>query len=245
MNSYPDFGPDLRDTVCAGDSVDLTSKFNTTGYTFKWTLDGQEVNAPQSITVTGTYQLEATNSLGCSDTVLVNVTIQPIVLAFAGNDTTAIKGQPHQLMATGGVKFTWSPAYALNFAGIQNPLATLDHDQLYEVTVADVAGCTGKDKIFIQAYDGPTYYVPNAFSPNGDGLNDIFFVVPVGISRTDWFRVFNRFGQLVFETNKWMKGWDGTYQGKKQPVGNYVWMVKGVNKYNRVVEVKGTVMIVQ
>jgi hypothetical protein len=57
--------------------------------------------------------------------------------------------------------------------------------------------------------------------------------------------VFNRFGELVFETNKWLKGWDGTYLGKKQSPGVYVWIVKGMDKNGRKVELKGTVMIIQ
>ncbi len=245
INPYPDFGPDLRDTACAGDSINLSALFITTGYTFNWTLDGAPVSNPDAVKVSGVYQLEAINSVGCADTVLVWVTIQPPVPAFAGNDTTAIVGVAHTLVGSGGVAYEWTPVYPLNLASIQNPIAILDHDQLFEVKVTDVAGCVGTDKVFIQVYNGPTFYVPNAFSPNGDGQNDLFKVVPVGISRTDWFRIFNRFGEMVFETNKWMKGWDGTFRGKKQPAGNYVWMVKGVDKYGKVVEMKGTVLIVQ
>ncbi|MEO7523310.1 MAG: gliding motility-associated C-terminal domain-containing protein, partial [Ferruginibacter sp.] len=245
INPYPNLGPNLQDTVCFGDSVNLSAKFNTTGFTIKWTLEGVEVATPEAVKATGVYQLEATNSVGCSDTVLVAVKIQPVVPAFAGNDTTAIKGAPHMLLGSGGASYTWTPAFPLNAMDAQYPLATLDHDQLFTVTVTDIAGCIGTDKVFVKVYDGPTYYVPNAFSPNGDGLNDIFRVVPVGIAYTDYFKIFNRFGQLVFESNEWMKGWDGSFRGKKQPIGNYVWVLKGMNKYGKVVEMKGTVLIIQ
>ena len=139
----------------------------------------------------------------------------------------------------------WSPSAPLNLATAQNPLATLDHDQLFVLKVTDIAGCIGYDTVFIQVYQGPNYYVPNAFSPNNDGINDIFRAIPVGIAQTEYFRVFNRYGQLIFETNQWLKGWDGRFKGKTQPIGVYVWVVKGIDKNGRIVEMKGTVMIVK
>ncbi len=138
----------------------------------------------------------------------------------------------------------WSPAFPLNFSTAQNPLATLSSDQQFVLRVTDIAGCIGFDTVFVQVYAGPNYYVPNAFSPNGDGLNDIFRAIPVGMTKTDWFRVFNRYGQLLFETNQWLKGWDGKFQGKAQPMGTYVWIVKGLDKNGKVIEMKGTVMLV-
>ncbi len=197
--------------------------------------------------ITETFTLTVTDNYGCNFSIPdeVTVTVQPPVPAFAGNDTIAVLGQPHQLLASGGVDYVWSPGYPLNLSNIANPLATLDHDQEFTVIVTDWAGCVGSDKVFLQVYQGPTYHVPNAFSPNGDGQNETFRVIPPGISYTEWFRIFNRFGELVFETNKWMKGWDGTYKGKKQPVGNYIWILKGVDKFGKVVEMKGTVLLVQ
>jgi gliding motility-associated-like protein len=193
-----------------------------------------------------TFTLTVTDNYGCNFSVTdeVVVFVQPPVPAFAGNDTIAVIGEPHQLHASGGVSYLWTPGTDLNFTNIQNPLATLDHDQLFEVTVTDAAGCVGSDRVYVQVYP-PGFHVPNAFTPNGDGLNDVFRVVPAGIAYTEWFRIFNRYGQLVFETNQWMKGWDGTFQGKKQPVGNYVWILKGVDKNNKVIEMKGTVLLIQ
>lgn len=196
---------------------------------------------------TEVFTLTVTDNYGCNFSVTdqVTVIVQPPVPAFAGNDTIAVIKQAHQLLATGGTTYIWSPAAPLNFSDIANPLATLDHDQLFHVIVIDKAGCIGSDDVFIQVYPGPAYHVPNAFSPNGDGLNDIFRVIPAGIAYTEWFRIFNRYGEMIFETNQWLKGWDGTFQGKKQPMGTYVWVLKGVDKNGRKIEMKGTVVIVQ
>ncbi|MEX0635797.1 MAG: gliding motility-associated C-terminal domain-containing protein, partial [Ferruginibacter sp.] len=86
---------------------------------------------------------------------------------------------------------------------------------------------------------------PNAISPNGDGLNDVFRAVPSGIVKTEYFRIFNRYGNLIFDTREFLKGWDGSFQGKKQAIGVYVWMVKGIDRDGKTVEMKGTVMLIQ
>ncbi|MBC7534799.1 MAG: gliding motility-associated C-terminal domain-containing protein [Ferruginibacter sp.] len=234
-------------TTLSGTATNLSGTVN-----FEWS-DSTNLQTPHNAVtiatppVTETFLLTVTDNYGCGFSVTdsVLVTVQPPVPAFAGNDTIAVLNQPHQLAASGGVAYTWSPAASLNLSTISNPLATLDHDQLFVVTVTDEAGCLGNDNVFVQVFEGPAYHVPNAFSPNGDGLNDIFRITPAGISYTEWFRVFNRYGELVFETNKWLKGWDGSYLGKKQPVGNYVWAVKGVNKYGKIVEMKGTVLLIR
>ena len=103
----------------------------------------------------------------------------------------------------------------------------------------------GYDTVFVRAYRDTGYYVPNSFTPNGDGLNDFFRAIPVGVASTEYFRIYNRYGQLIFQTNKWLKGWDGKYQGKKQPMGTYVWTVKGRYKNGEVIEKSGTVILIQ
>ncbi|HMJ48454.1 MAG TPA: gliding motility-associated C-terminal domain-containing protein [Ferruginibacter sp.] len=193
------------------------------------------------------YTLTVTDNYGCNFSVTddVMITVQPPVPAYAGHDTIAVKGVPHQLFGGGGNKYLWTPSAHLNNPTAQNPLATLSSDTRFIVKVTDFAGCIGYDTVFMKVYTGPAYYIPNAFSPNGDGLNDIFRAVPVGIKTTEYFRIFNRFGELIFETNEWLKGWDGRYKGTKQPLGVYIWIIKGIDRNGKDVEMKGTVMIVQ
>ncbi len=203
------------------------------------------------------YTLTVKDNYGCnftqSDSVVV--TVQPIVPAFAGNDTNAVTGTalPHQLQATGGgpggrYEWNWSPlgGVVISNANIANPTVRLqNHNYIFSVKVTDFAGCVGYDTVKITVFDGPTYYMPTAFSPNGDGRNDIFRPTPVGIASTDYFRIFNRYGELVFETSQWMAGWDGTFKGKTQETGTYVWMIKGKDRKGVVVEQKGTVVLLK
>jgi gliding motility-associated-like protein len=148
------------------------------------------------------------------------------------------------------VEYSWTPASLLNNATILRPTTNLQADQLFILTVKDFAGCKGKDSVLIRVYEGegnnqPTYYVPNSFTPNGDGLNDIFRAVPVGIASTDFFRVYNRSGKVIFDTKSFMRGWDGSYNGIKQPSGTYVWIVKGIDVKGKPVVKKGTVLLLR
>jgi gliding motility-associated-like protein len=176
----------------------------------------------------------------------VKLIVQPIVHAFAGNDTIAVKGAVHKLLGAGGANYTWSsPTAFLSNSFVQYPTTVLSNDANFYLEVRDAIGCVGYDTVFVRVYNGPTYYVPNTFTPNGDGLNDIFRAIPVGIANTTYFRIFNRYGELMFETNQWLKGWDGTFKGKPQPNGTFVWMVGGTDKDFKKVEMKGTVNLIR
>ncbi|MEO7768919.1 MAG: T9SS type B sorting domain-containing protein, partial [Ferruginibacter sp.] len=195
-----------------------------------------------------TYTIKATVNYGpciLSATDNIRVNVQPPVPAFAGNDTIAISGIPFQLRASGGAGYLWFPTGPLNNPSIPNPLAVLQQDTRFTVRVTDFAGCVAMDTVTIKIYNGITYYLPNAFSPNGDGLNDIFRPVPAGIVSTDWFRIYSRYGELVFETTKWLDGWDGNFRGKKQPIGNYIWAIKGKGRDGNVIQMKGNVLLVR
>lgn len=249
----PNAGPDLY--VCFDNRITTIngSASDTSGpVTYSWTPAATLQTPENNVTVatpdsTQLYTLAVSDQYGCNFTVRDSmfVIVQPPVPAFAGNDTIAILGVPHQLMASGGVNYEWTPAAPLNLSTAQNPLATLQNDQQFVVRVTDIGGCIGYDTVFVQVYTGPTYHVPNSFTPNNDGLNDVFRAIPVGISYTEWFRVFNRYGELVFSTNQWLKGWDGFYKGTRAQAGTYVWMIKGVDKNGKVVEMKGTVLLIR
>ena len=199
------------------------------------------------IDTTRQFTLTVRDNYGCNFLVTdsVMVFMQPLLVVFAGNDTNAILGRPHQLQARGGVNYVWTPTGPLNNPFIANPLAILYNDTYFNVQVTDAIGCTDDDDVFVKVYEGPMYYLPNAFTPNGDGLNDIFRPTPVGIRSTDYFMVFDRYGAKMYETRQWMQGWDGTLKGKPASSGTYVWMIKGIDKNGAVVEMKGTVILVR
>ncbi len=242
----PNLGVDRFKSLCYGDSINLTTQIDTTSTNAPiWSFNNTIIPTPYNVKTGGTYQLIVSKN-SCTDTALIILKILPKVKAFAGNDTIAINGEEHQLKASGGVYYLWNPTFPLKYARDSiksNPIVILNQDQLFIVSVSNSIGCKEKDSVFIRVFPGPEYNTPNAFSPNGDGLNDVFKVVPAGIAYTEWFKIYNRNGQLLFQTNDWMKGWDGTYNGKIQPIGTYIWIVKGVDNKGVSVERKGTVIL--
>jgi len=243
-------------TICYKTNATLFgSASNLSGtVNFAWSPP-DSLNTPNAATTiarmdtTRQFTLTVTDNYGCNFSVTDSVTIfmQPELIAFAGNDTNAIIGREHQLLATGrnAIDFVWSPSAPLDNPFIANPQAVLYNDTYFYVHITDAIGCTDDDTVFIKVYEGPTYYLPTAFTPNGDGLNDIFFPTPVGIRSTEYFRVFDRYGAMMFQTKEWMRGWDGKLKGKAASSGTYVWMIKGIDKNGSVVEMKGTVILLK
>lgn len=243
-------------SICYNGTTQLNAQTNGTSFTWSPTnsLSNTAVLNPIASPVgTTTYILASTNpSSGCAkpgyDTVIV--TVHPEVKAFAGNDTVIIAGMPLQLKATGGVAYQWSPASNLNDPNIQGPIALLDGNPeyvTYSVLVTDQFGCTDTSSITIRVYKtGPDIFVPTGFTPNGDGRNDVFRPIYIGIKSVDYFRVYNRWGDLIYDNNKMDgSGWDGTIRGLKQNTGTFVWMVKAVDIIGNVHFKKGTITLVR
>lgn len=250
----PDAGRDT--TVCdyKKDGLLIGHAYDVSGpVLYSWTPSQTVQNPTQALTLatpdsTQTYTLTVKDDYGCNFSVSDNVIIfvRNPVPAFAGKDTIAALGLPHQLLGSGGVLYEWKSTSPLNpfTSFLQKPYVTLYNDQMFTLKVTDVIGCIGQDSVFVKVYEGPRYYSPSAFTPNGDGLNDIFRVVPSGIAYTKWFKIYNRYGNIVFQTNTWMQGWDGKWKGKKQPTGTYVWEVSGIDRNGKVVEESGTVILI-
>lgn len=195
----------------------------------------------------GNYQVQvyAKADNGClSDTLRQSVTIFS-TNAWAGNDTIVAMGQPLQLNAMGGDYYEWQPASGLTKRDIANPVATLQQDAFYTVTATSDVGCPTTDTIFIKVYKGPELYAPTAFTPNGDRLNDVFRFTAVGMTNIDYFRIYNRYGQLLYSSADMRKGWDGTWNGKPQASDTYVWMMSAKDYMGNAVSRKGMVTLIR
>ncbi|MES1220499.1 MAG: PKD domain-containing protein [Bacteroidota bacterium] len=182
---------------------------------------------------------------GCvSDTIKKSIYVNK-VYPYAGRDTILAIGQPLQLQASGGSSYYWTPSDGLSNAFIENPVANPVHDETYVLLVKNDDGCEGRDTISIKVYKGPELYIPSAFTPNNDGLNDVFRITGPGIKQLVYFRVFDRWGKLVFETKNITAAWDGTVHDMKQPSGTYVWIVKAIDYKDSILVKKGTVTLIR
>jgi gliding motility-associated-like protein len=249
---FADAGPDV--TACFKTPVQLNGNVIASG--FYWrpqaSLNNSTILNPIANPGTTTkYLLTATDTLGCPkpgyDSVIV--TVLPKVRASAGRDTAIVAGQPLQLDASGGVAYQWFPPFSLNNINIANPIASLNGNPdsiRYKVYVRDVAGCLDSATVLVKIFKtNPQIFVPTGFTPNGDGRNDVLKPIAVGIDRIDYFKVFNRWGQLVFSTTINGQGWDGKIGGKDQSSGTFVWLVKAIDYSGKPVFQKGTTTLIR
>ncbi|HXD79111.1 MAG TPA: gliding motility-associated C-terminal domain-containing protein [Puia sp.] len=241
--------------LCPGQSVQLQG---SGGVTYAWSpatyLSSTTVANPtvQMPAKSITYSLNVTGPNGCSSVqpALVLVIVSPPPEVFAGNDTAIYLGQTLPLDAVdvnnvGFSTYQWSPAFGLDNPSIRDPVATITGDITYAVTATTPTGCTGTDSIKIIAVTKADLVVPNAFTPNGDGHNDVLYVHAIGMKEVTSFRVFNRWGQQVFETTNQGEGWNGMLGGQAQPPGTYVWVAGGEDFLGKTVERRGTVILVR
>jgi hypothetical protein len=236
--------------VCYADSASLHASI--VGSRFSWspisTLSNPSVLNPIATPKsTTTYTLRAYDTLGCPKPGIsdVKVTVRPKINAFAGNDTSIVVGQPLKLTGTGAPAFQWSPGAGLDQRDISGPVARINDDATYIMRAYTEEGCEAFDTINIKVFKTlPDIFVPNAFNPSGT-KNMVFRPIPVGISSLTYFRVYNRWGQMVFQTTQTGKGWDGTVGGKLQSSGTYVWMVSGIDYTGRTVTKTGTAVLIR
>lgn len=241
-------GPDLP--VCYGESVQLQA---TGGVRYLWSpSDGlSDVASATPIArplKTTTYTVSVYGSNGCPKPShrQVTVTAIPKVVAFAGYDTSVIAGQPLQLQASGASHFLWSPPLGLNDPAVANPVATVQQDMIYRVKASTDEGCYAEDEIRVKVFrTGPEIFVPNAFTPNGDGRNDVIRPTPVGIRQFDYFRIYNRWGQLIFATHIPTNGWDGLMGGNKALAGTYVWEARGIDYTGKAILKRGSFILIR
>ncbi|MBL7697313.1 MAG: gliding motility-associated C-terminal domain-containing protein [Chitinophagaceae bacterium] len=192
------------------------------------------------------FTLMSTTDKGCKDTINRAFVIYDND-SEAGRDTVVAKNQPVYLDAKGGknVNYTWTPSVGLSDPNSEKPIATLDRDITYTLYSVTDKGCEKTTDIFIKRYVGAEIYIPNAFTPNADGKNDVLKVFPVGFKSFDYMAIYNRYGQQVFFTKDWNKGWDGTVNGNKQDAGNYVVVTKMIDYNGNVMVRKGNLVLVR
>lgn len=245
-------GPDQAICPEWGADVQLNA---TGGSSYLWTpstfLTNRNIQNPvaQKPNASIRYIVAVTDTLGCPKPVrdTVWVIVHPRVIANAGPaDTIVVLGQPLHLQATGGVSYLWNPGTWLNSDTIQKPTALPQGNIRYTVTATSVNGCTASDFIDVVVYRiAPDMYVPNVFTPNGDNKNDIFRPILIGMRKLHYFRVYNRFGQLVYSTSDIGKGWDGNYRGRGQDPATFVWYAQAETYTGEVKFKKGSVVLVR
>ncbi len=258
VSPYPSVSVSADTSICYGSRATLhgyTAAANFTWsptYTMLYSTTFNPTVAPR---VTTTYYLKVKDTFYCPkpSTAGIVVYVIPPVVVNAGNDTAIVSGQPLQLLATSSdptSSFVWTPATYLSNSNIYNPVANFTNTSIdsfhYTVSATTPEGCIGSDGITVFIYKTlPDIFVPSGFTPNGDGLNDVLKPIMAGIAQFRFFRIFDRWGQLLFETAQQGKGWNGTINGTPQATGTYIFSAAGVDYTGRLVEKKGTAVLIR
>jgi gliding motility-associated-like protein len=219
-------------TLCEGNMLLLNAA--NPGATYVW--QNQTTNPVLTVTTPGLYNV-LVNLNGCinKDTVKVNYLYKPIF--SLGNDTAICKGQSITLRPNlSNVLYTWQN-------GSTAPDYTIYEPGTYRLTASNKCG-SASDTIIVSR-GICQLYMPNAFTPNRDGLNDVFKVKDPSFIKTFEMTIFNRYGQMIYKTTNPNVGWDGTFKNKDQPGDIYVWQINLTNLDDERIYAKGTVMLLR
>lgn len=258
---YPAATIRLDTSICFNTVVKLYA--TTNGNSYLWSPSNLVQNPRSLITLaypkdTTVFTLIVSDTSGCPKPamVMVKVAVVPKVQVFAGRDTSIVFGQPFLFQSTASSFaniYLWTPASGLNSVNILQPTAIITNAILgaatqitYYIKASTSIGCNATDSITVQVYKTlPTIFVPSAFTPNGDGKNDVIKPILAGMQRLVFFRIYNRYGQLVYETQQQNTGWDGRFNGQLQASAAFVFSAQAVDYNDKVVKQTGTFVLIR
>ncbi len=229
--------------ISACSFVDLTSTAVTTGsdpnLTFSYYSDAstsQILASPQAITKSGTYYIKAANIAGCATILPVTVIVFPLPVFTLNNPLPVVFPAVVDLTTT-------HPNDSLIYSYWKDAATTLTLDNFtsitktgtYYIKASNKAGCSTVLPVLVTVNPPPFVKIiaPNTFTPNGDGTNDLFTISYEGALQVTYFKIFNRYGQQVFEAKQLSNFWDGTFGGSKIPAGAYYWVLEGSDTYRK------------
>lgn len=237
--------------ICSGEKVTLSA---SGGDHYSWTPTGFiDLPSASSVSVSPTESTTfavtiSENACGKTETLYTTVQIRPgpTVIATSSNDINCQKPFAHLSASGNGRSFVWSTASDGNISSGKNAVVNPKQTTRYTVTAEDQFGCLNSDSVLVRVNrnDEPFAGLPNAFTPNGDGLNDCFGVKTLGYLHEVDFKVYNRFGQIVFHTNNPNDCWDGTFKGEPQNAGAFVYVVSGRTECSDI-NLKGIIMLIR
>lgn len=242
-----DAGNDME--ICFGDEIQIGAAL-IEGQEYNWSpeFNIEDITVPNPFVnpdTTVTYLLSVTG--GRCDPVFdeVKVLVHPLPDANAGLDTTITTGSEVQLIATGGIQYFWTPEYDLNNSAIFNPIASPIETTEFIVSVTDIYGCIKSDSVIVSVIE-PSYWVPNAFTPDNNGSNDIFYVRGNGFEDFELF-IFNRNGKIIYYSNNTEEGWNGKNKttGEIMPKGAYLFKIRGKDSTGNNIDQTGIINLIR
>lgn len=234
-------------SVCPGSDIQLFAEGATSYEWYPSTgLDNPFIPTPiASPPYSITYKVKGSD--GCtSDSTYVQVTIIDDPGVKAADDQQTFANNPVSISAEGTGSFTWSPPQYVDCSTCQNTTATVNETTTFIVTNYNDAGCKTEDTLVVYVgCNADLIFIPNAFTPNGDGKNERFYIRTQGLRQLNYFKIYSRTGQCVFETNTVSDGWDGSYNGYKLPPGVFSYFVEVICSDNQKIVLTGNVTLIR
>jgi gliding motility-associated-like protein len=236
-------------SICEGKSMQLSA--SGTG-TFKWTPStglsndaiSNPIASPRDSTI---YKVLLTNTFGCKDSAEVKMDIFRNPIASAGPDRTIVVGDTVLLngSVTGtGIRTSWSPAIFINNPQFVTPKVFPPQNTQYTLTAISTVGCgTATSSTLVKVFKG--LFIPSAFTPNGDGINDRFRIIAADGYKLNSFLIYNRLGQLVYSAKEASDGWDGNLNTSQQSADTYVYYLEIETSDRKKITRKGTITLVR
>ncbi|MGN6568027.1 MAG: gliding motility-associated C-terminal domain-containing protein [Flavipsychrobacter sp.] len=243
------------DSICKGKSAQLYASGGTS-YLWSPAASLNSNNVPDPIAtpdVTTTYKVIVSQSTCFTDSFYVTVLVYPPISVNAGPDQNVIAGSSVQLQATatGATTYTWSPVNDLSCADCLDPVATPATTTTYTITVTNAGGCKATDDVTLNVRcDKSQVFIPNTFTPNGDGVNDRFYASGKGVTIIKRFSIYNRWGQLIYNANNIPindpnYGWDGTFKGEQVKPDVFVYIIDATCESGEPIQLKGDISLVR
>ncbi len=242
------------DPICQDEpAVFVNTSLLPTGIPVAWEWDFGNGEGSEAFSVEyfypepGTYTVTLIGSSpnGCNDTASAELLVGLVPVADAGSDATVEYLDAHVLQGSGGGSYLWSPSTYLSDSTAASPVFTAWLTTVFTLVVTSADGCADTSSVRVEVLPQTVLDVPNAFSPNGDGTNDVLSLLTNDIQRLDFFRIYNRWGELIFESNDLSQGWDGSYKGTQQETGGYLYAVQAIGAEGETVQRQGVVLLVR
>ncbi|MFM2361529.1 MAG: hypothetical protein RLZZ316_431 [Bacteroidota bacterium] len=241
-----------NDTLaCAGAPVQMLATSAATNYSWSPAtgLSNATISNPVARVNNNTVYTVTASLNGCVKTKVVTINVKPSPSVEAGSDKTIVTGDQVILEGSSSaatpVSIEWTPASSLSLANTFSPVARPNATTIYTLTVKDLNNCTATDNVTVTVVPN-CIKVMNAFTPNGDGVNERWVVTTGGLCATQIKAVvFNRYGNIVYENTNYQNNWDGTYKGKPVADGTYYYTVTYRLLNGRDVIMKGDVTILR
>jgi gliding motility-associated-like protein len=239
VHPLPNADAGVDEEICYGDQIDLTA---TGGNQYEWSTGDMVATATVAPTTTTEYIVTVTDIHSCVYFDTVEVVVNPLpVITATSQDSAICLGDETQLTATGATSFTWD-------IGQNGPVITVMpmSTTTFTVTGIDDNGCKSTATTTVIAEDCSTFYIPNAFSPNGDGVNDVYN--PLGdFAAIDEYEliIYDRWGRVVFHTQDPNEGWNGTIDGEPAKHGVYIYQVHYRSIWGKEFDKTGSVTVLK